>query len=136
MKKLFFSLFAIGLLTFSQVSASTYKVNESALSAAFAQADDVSITAAAEAFQLMYPDQAKVAGDKTVGGFLLRAYFCGGFALHRYYMGTGGTPFFWYYFCIPVVGGLTACIDFWYVVFKGKEGLDKFADNPKFWVWN
>jgi TM2 domain-containing membrane protein YozV len=34
--------------------------------------------------------QALTKGDKTVGGYLLRAFFCGSFALHRSYMGTGG----------------------------------------------
>lgn len=135
MKKFFLLLVATVSLTLSQQSFASYHVDENAIDQQFAIAEDVSFSASIEATEMLTSSQ-KVAGDKTVGGFLIRAYFCGGFALHRYYMGTGGAPLFWYYFCIPVVGGGTACIDFWYVVFKGKEGLDKFADNSNFWVWN
>lgn len=118
----------------SQSSFAGYKVDEDAIDAMISGAEDVSIQAAMESSTLL--STGKMSGDKTVGGFLLRAYFCGGFALHRYYMGTGGAQLFWYYFCIPVVGGGTACIDFWYVLFTGKDGLSKYADNSSFWVWN
>jgi hypothetical protein len=135
MKKLILILAAIVGITFSQNSFASYYADETAIELQLAAAQDVSLSASQLATEMLAAPQV-VNGDKTVGGFLIRAYFCGGFALHRYYMGTGGASLFWYYFCIPVVGGFTAFVDFWYVVFKGKEGLNKYADNPKFWVWN
>ena len=134
MKKFILMLAAVAGLSFSQQSFASYRVDENAIDMQLAAAEDVSLSASAEASALM--NNTQISEEKTVGGFLLRAYFCGGFALHRYYMGTGGAALFWYYFCIPVVGGGTACIDFWYVVFKGKEALNKYADNSSFWVWN
>ncbi len=134
MKKFFLILAAVAGLSFSQQSFASYRVDENAIEQQLAGAEDVSLSASEEASALM--SNSQISEEKTVGGFLIRAYFCGGFALHRYYMGTGGASLFWYYFCIPVVGGGTACIDFWYVVFKGKEALNKYADNAKFWVWN
>jgi TM2 domain-containing membrane protein YozV len=101
----------------------------------FSSADDVTFSASEEAYALMNPAQSAVKGDKTVIGYLVRAFFCGEFALHRYYMGTGGKALFWYYFCIPVVGGVAGFVDFWWVVFKGEEAMNKYADNPKFLVW-
>jgi hypothetical protein len=39
------------------------------------------------------------------------------------------------YFCIPVVGGVTACVDFWWVVFKGDDALKKYKGSDKYMVW-
>ncbi len=124
------------------VAGNNYKVDDTAIDQLFEQSVDVSYTAN-EDFATLNSENltsnlssVNAAGEKTVGGFLIRAWFCGGFALHRYYMGTGGKQLFWYYFCIPVVGGVTGCVDFWWVVFKGQEALSKYADNPKFIVWS
>ena len=135
MKKTLFALLAFASLSFSQFSVASYRIDENAIDMQMAAAEDVSMEMSALSANFLNNNQMP-ADEKTVGGFLLRAYFCGNFALHRYYMGTGGAQLFWYYFCIPVVGGGTACIDFWYVVFKGKEGLSKYENNSNFWVWN
>jgi hypothetical protein len=118
--------------------ASGYKLDEASVDNLFATANDVTLTAAVEAQDLSnaFGTSSVTADAKTVGGFLVRAFFCGGFALHRSYMGTGGKTLFWHYFCIPVVGGVTACVDFWWVVFKGEDAMNKFANNSKFMVWN
>ncbi len=137
MKKILFSLACLTcLFTTNFASASAYKVDEVAVDQLFSASDDVTFTASEEASALMNPSsQALTKGDKTVGGYLVRAFFCGSFALHRKYMGNGGKKLFWYYFCIPVVGEFTACVDFWWVVFKGSDAMDKYADNSKFIVW-
>jgi len=137
MKKLLFSLaFFTCLFATNHASASNYKVDELAVDQLFSASEDVSFTASEEAYAMMNPStQAITKGDKTVVGYLIRAFLCGSFALHRYYMGTGGKQLFWYYFCIPVVGGVTACVDFWWVVFKGSDAMNKYSDNSKFIVW-
>lgn len=125
MKKMFF-LFAIAtMFTSVTMASSDYRINDAAVDVLFDQAIEVD-------FEF---NAAGVQQEKTVGGFLLRNFFCGFVALHRSYMGTGGETLWWKYFCIPVVGGVVSCVDFWYVVFKGKEALDKYADNGKFIVW-
>lgn len=74
------------------------------------------------------------ATEQTRGGYLLRAFFCGGIALHRYYMGTNHSAMWAMYFCIPVVGGVTACVDFWGAVFD-KDFYLKYKNNDKYIVW-
>ena len=128
-------MFVAGILVTNFASASTYKVDDAAVDQMFLSADDVTFSASEEAYALMNPAQAAVKGDKTVSGFLVRAFFCGIFAVHRSYMGTGGKTLFWYYFCIPVVGEVAAIVDFFWVVFKGEDALNKFADNSKYLVW-
>jgi hypothetical protein len=85
MKKLLFSLaFFTCLFATNLASASTYKVDEAAVDQLFSASDDVTFTASEEAYALMNPSTQAVTKDKTVGGYLLRAFFCGEFALHRY----------------------------------------------------
>ncbi len=76
----------------------------------------------------------KYAPEQTRGGYLLRAFFCGGIALHRYYMGTNNKWMWAMYFCIPVVGNVTACVDFWGAVFD-KDFYLKYKNNDKYIVW-
>ncbi len=137
MKKILFSLaFLTCLFTSNLVSASNYKLDNVVVDELFASSEDVTFVLADQVPALTSAPMSSLAsGSQTVGGFLIRAFFCGGFALHRYYMGTGGKQLFWYYFCIPVVGGVTGCVDFWWVVFQGNDAMMKFKDNPKFMVW-
>jgi hypothetical protein len=137
MKKLLFSLaFFTCLFATNLSSASTYKVDEAAVDQLFSASDDVTFTASEEAYALMNPStQAVTKGDKTVGGYLIRVIFCSEFALHRSYMGTGGRNLFWYYFCTGGGFGVVSCVDFWWVVFKGSDAMNKYADNSKFIVW-
>ena len=136
MKKLLFTFaFAACIFAANLVSAGNYKVEDATIDQLFSSADDV--TFAANDLSLMSPSTATLAaGGQTVSGYLLRSFFCGFIALHRSYMGTSGKTLWYYYFCIPVVGGVVGCVDFWWVVFKGSEAMNKYTDNPKFIVWS
>lgn len=129
MKKLFFTLaLVLGMATLA--SANTYKLNNASVEAKFAASQDVTteltaLTSNTENFATV------LGGDQSKVGFLVRAFFCGSFSIHRMYMGSG---FMWMY-CIPVAGSLTAFIDFWYVVIKGEEGLSKYSNSTKFWAF-
>jgi hypothetical protein len=128
MKKLFFTLaLVLGMATLA--SANTYKLNNASVEAKFAASQDVTtelnaLTSNTENFATL------LGGDQSKGGFLVRAFFCGTFSIHRMYMGSN---FMWLY-CIPVVGGTVGFIDFCYVLIKGDEALSKYANNTKFWV--
>lgn len=143
MKKLlmiFAMLGAFATASFAADGGTAYKANDTQIDQLFAGADDVTLTATSDELSQLGNVEMNSAvalgnGEKSKVGFLLRAFFCGGFALHRYYMGTGGKQLFWYYFCIPGVGGVVACVDFWYVVIKGDDAMSKYTDNPKFIVW-
>lgn len=129
MKKLLL-VFSLVVMTAGLSFGSNYKLNDEAVDNLFAQADDVSLVADAAEFSM------PALAEPTKTGYLIRAFFCGSFGLHRSYMGTGGKTLWYYYLCIPVAGGVVACVDFWYVVIKGDEALSKYKDNPKWVVWN
>jgi len=130
MKKLFLAL----IMSVADAGASfagSYKLNDQAVDAAFAASQDISTSLSTDLNFAATPD-----AEITKGGYLLRAFFCGSFALHRKYMGNGGKTLWYMYLCIPVAGGVVGCVDFWGVVFKGDEFMAKFKDNPKWIVWN
>lgn len=140
MKKLLMVFAMVGAFatsTFAADGGSAYKTNDAQVDQLFAGSEDITMAASndlisqfgdAEMNAVMVGD-----GDKTKTGFLVRAFFCGMIGLHRSYMGTGGKKLIWYYLCLGIVP--VACIDFWYVVFKGNAALDKYKDNPKWIVW-
>lgn len=135
MKKIAAILFAM-VVSFG-VMAGNYRLDEASVDAMIAQADDVTMTEV-EAYETMsmnaFASSSEMLADsQTKGGYLLRAFFCGSFALHRYYMGAEGAKYFFFYFCVPVVGGLDACVDFWAVVF-GKD-INDYKNNDKLIVW-
>lgn len=113
-----------------------YKIDDVAIDQMFAQSEDVTLTLTDQLSSLSMINTASFTAlpeGVTVGGFLLRAYFCGAFALHRSYMGTDGQSLFANYCCLGFIP--IACIDFWRVVFD-KERLEEYVDNPKWIVWS
>jgi hypothetical protein len=133
MKKLVL-IFAFALGSSFLSKADNYRIDEQQLARTFENSVEVS-------FDDMYSSEVnlaaslmKGAGEKTRGGYLVRAFFCGGFALHRYYMGTNRKSMWALYFCVPVVGGVTALVDFCWVLFN-KDALSKYANNDKWMVW-
>lgn len=116
--------------------ANKYKMNETALTQTFEKSQEVTFNEMYAAdFNTSAVDlNLKGGGEKTRGGYLLRSFFCGGIALHRYYMGTGKKAMWALYFCVPVAGGVAACVDFWGAVFKA-DFYKKFENNDKWFVW-
>ncbi len=130
MRKLLLSFaFLVGMATVS-LANNAYTVNEEKIDAAFNAAQEVNYTDAATLANDV--NFVGISADETTkSGFLIRAFFCGDFALHRSYMGTKGM--FVKYFC---TFGVVGCIDFWWVIIKGDEAFNKFKGNDKWCVWN
>ncbi len=137
MKKLLFILGFFAVSSFAFASTDKYKVNDAAVDQLFAQSQDISSSVADEMTlaNVNQPASVQAAGGQTVGGYLIRCFFCGGIALHRKYMGGDWGSLWWKYFCVPVAGGVAACGDFWWVVFKGNSALSKYKGNDKWFVW-
>jgi TM2 domain-containing membrane protein YozV len=133
MKKIFLTL-AMSITVVGSALANNYKLDEASIDAAFAASEDISLVASEDA-TLNFASINGTLDEPTIGGYLLRAWFCGFIGLHRSYMGTGGKTLWYYYLCIPVYGPLVACVDFWGVVFMGNKQLAKYKNNPKFNVW-
>ena len=136
MKKISAVFFALALSL--GVMAGEYRLNESSIETSIAQAEDVTMSEVAlyESFTSNSISSASMqGGDQARGGYLVRAAFCGSFGIHRYYMGSTGAKFFFLYACVPVVGNVAVCVDFWSVVFDaGKLGRYKGSDKYLVWV--
>jgi len=131
MKKLFLIAVAILFVGSSFASStSSYVADDNQIEQLFASSEDVSLSSSNEATALLKNVNSVNADETTKTGFLIRAAFCGWFALHRSYMGTKGM--FIKYFCTL---GFVSCIDFWGTVIKGDEGFAKFKGSDKWWVW-
>ena len=137
MKKLLFIVGFFAVSSFAFASTDKYKVNDAAVDQLFAQSQDISSSVADEMTlaNVNQPAAVQAGGGQTVGGYLIRAFFCGGIALYRHYMGGDWGSLWWKYLCIPVAGGVAACGDFWWVVFKGNSALSKYKGNDKWFVW-
>lgn len=137
MKKIF-SLMLAAVLSLG-VMAESYELNDNNIETLIASAADVTeselVSFEEASLGGMNMMNVAVAGKQTMGGYLLRSFFCGGLALHRYYMGTTGAKMFFMYFCIPVVSNVAVCLDFWLVVFKGETQMKKYKNNDKYLVW-
>jgi hypothetical protein len=116
-------------------TANNYRIDEQSLEQTFATSTEVTFEQMFASEMMMQAFNGSSAdAAKTRGGYLVRAFFCGGIALHRYYMGTTRGGMWAMYFCIPVVGGVTACVDFWWAVFED-DAYTKYANNDKYMVW-
>src|ERR1051326_900550 len=137
MKKLLFVFGFFAVSSFAFASTSAYKVNDAAVDQLFAQSQDISSAMASDMtlVNLNQPNVQETAGGQTVGGFLIRCFFCGGIALHRHYMGSDWGSLWWKYFCIPVAGGVAALGEFCWRLFSGKSALGKYKGNDKWFVW-
>jgi hypothetical protein len=135
MKKLLITGSAI-IGIFANVSASKFKIDESALNKLLSQSTEITVQELNSQFLIQSHEMnANFAlPEKTRGGYLVRAFFCGGIALHRYYMGTNNKWLWALYFCVPVVGEVTACVDFWGAVFDA-DFYKKYENNDKYIVW-
>jgi hypothetical protein len=136
MKKLTL-IIALAIGSLSMTANDSFRMDESKLNQAFAQSIEVSFDEMyASNLPMVENDMFKSSadGEKTRGGFLLRAFFCGSFAIHRYYMGTTRGGMWAMYCCIPVVGGINGFVDFWWAVFES-DAYTKYANNDKYIVW-
>ncbi|GIV29747.1 MAG: hypothetical protein KatS3mg028_0813 [Bacteroidia bacterium] len=134
MKKLLLTAAVAVGMTATINAKSKFQLNENELQTLITQSTEMTVGDIEKDFSNAVHYKATVAPEKTKGGYLLRAFFCGGIALHRYYMGTNQKWMWAMYFCIPVVGGINACVDFWGVLFNAID-YKKYANNDKYIVW-
>lgn len=133
MKKLILFVGFVATFVASKANEGTYTINNAKVDQLFASSQDVTNETMIEANDLSASNLSSTAVGGNRGGYLLRAFFCGGFALHRYYMGAKG-PLWAMYLCIPVVGGVNATVDFCWVLFS-RDALSKYQGNSKYIVW-
>jgi hypothetical protein len=114
-------------------ASSKYKLTDVQLEQNFKVSQEVSFEEMYSADLLalnLTGSKMSASGSQTREGYLLRSFFCGSIALHRYYMGTEKNYMWALYFCVPVVN----VVDFFWVLFD-KESMSKFSNNDKWLVW-
>ena len=135
MKKVIFILAVIIGISAESFAGNPYKVDANKVNKAFENASEIKINSVDVTNINNTTYNSLAAEEQTKVGYLVRAFFCGGIALHRQYMGSDWSKLWWKYFCIPVVGGVTACIDFWWVIFE-EDAFAKYKGNDAYMVWN
>ncbi len=135
MKKLFYSIALVVGVTFAS-NASKFKISDIQLEKVVAQSTEISSQELSSLF-MKESKKFEFEHEKTRGGYLIWSFFCGGVGMHRYYMGIGESAknYMWaLYACVPVVGAVTACVDFWGAVFQ-PDFYKKYENNDKYIVW-
>jgi TM2 domain-containing membrane protein YozV len=134
MKKLIL-LLTLFVSSVSVMNAENYKLNDLSVDALYANSQDVTSQMFEEnTLNTNLFSTNNLSADSQYSGYLVRAFFCGSIALHRYYMGCGNKNIWALYCCVPLVGSFAALVDFWWVVFN-KSALDKYKNNDKYLVF-
>jgi hypothetical protein len=139
MKKLLsIALVLAGLSMSNTTKASSYVLDEIAVTTTINNATEESL----ESFTSVSNSEsnnftsatAVVKGDQSKGVFLVAAFFCGGFAIHRFYMGVNGKGgiIFLSNFCLF---GVPALIDFIYVLIDDSN-FSKYDNSSEIFVWS
>jgi hypothetical protein len=142
MKKLFliFSMVAGSFLT---VNANEFKLDDQNVENLMSSASEYTVLDMQSDLSAMSNDANSSnfaatlkGGDKNNTGYFLRWFFCGGIALHRYYMGVGDAKnYMWALYClVPVANIVTAWGDLLYPLIDSK-GIDNYTDNSKWFVF-
>ena len=121
MKKLYL-LFFVSFLSVAVLASNPYKLDSDVISSAFDNATEVSL----QDFNYNTVTLLEDGDEPTMKGFIVRAIFCGGCAMHRSYMGTEGM---FTKYCWNPIG----CIDGLSVLIKKEEAYNKYKDNDE-WI--
>jgi len=133
MKKLLLILSCIFVFAFS--SKANYVLNNNSIDQLFASATEVQITNLLETNSLDFAGTvATISSEKNAIVAAILAWFLGGFAIHRYYLGTKGSMFFYYFCTFGGIFGIVPLIDFVMLLVNSKD-ISKYCNNEKFIMW-
>jgi hypothetical protein len=137
MKKIVFSLMVLcGLfVSLNSASANSYTLNNSSVDNLFSSAVEVNMaTAVAEGVN---SNLASVTSLDATQDALIAAvldFFLGEFGVHRYYLGTKSTMFFWYFCTFGGIFGIVPFVDFVLLLVNMKD-ISKYKNNENFIMW-
>lgn len=135
MKKLLL-IFSV-LMVFAMGAKANYALDESRLNQAFANATEVQLASLLEspsALNLAGVNTFYVASEKNAIVAALLAFFLGGIAIHRYYLGTKATMILYYFCTCGGIGGIVPFVDF-IVLLVDSNDISKYCNNEKFLMW-
>ena len=145
MKKLFFVLVAMVAFSFASFAdGGSYTLNDNAIDALFAQADEVAAAdiqcGAQQGLSLLgglqdYKLDEISASANPWAAFAICTVI-GGFGIHRHYLGTG-KPMWLYYTC--TFGGIFGIVTFvdWVMLLVGaiQDDISAYTNNDDFFMW-
>ncbi len=136
MKKILFTLVAVLFIFASQAKANNYYLNNSAVDNMFANATEVQVASLlASANSNVYNLAGiSVAAEKNAIVAAILAWFLGGFAIHRYYLGTKGSMFFYYFCTFGGIFGIVPLVDFVMLLVNSND-ISPYINNEKFIMW-
>jgi hypothetical protein len=134
MKKLFL-LFAVVLFAGSmEAAASSYRVNDEAIETVLSAATTVAFDVTATPLFAAPMGGTAIMADKNPWIAVVLAFFLGGIAIHRVYL--GGTPVLILGYFITFFGifGLIPFIDFIVLIINNQD-ISKYVGSNKFFMW-
>lgn len=115
-----------------------YSINNQSVDQLFSNAMEIHLTsfalASSNAFDMANYGYAFSSCDKNAIVAALLAFFLGGWAIHRYYLGTKPTMFFYYFCTCGGIFGVVPLVDFIMLLVDNKD-ISKYCKNEKFIMW-
>lgn len=138
MKKILFVVaFICTMLTFSNVEASNYQINDAKVDALFEKAsttimmnfDEISsdMMSPSATFNTSFKSKSPVAA-------IVLDFFLGVLGVHRFYLGTKVMTGVGYILTFGGIFGLIPLVDL-IVLAVNFDDISQFVDNPKFFMW-
>ena len=140
MKKIYAILVVVcGLfMSMNSAKANSYVLDNASVDNLFAVATEVNLTSAISDGMSNAIDfsgtQAAFTSDKNAIVAALLAFFLGGYAIHRYYLGTKSMMFFYYFCTCGGIFGVIPLIDFIMILVDNKD-ISKYCNNENFIMW-
>jgi len=137
MKKILFVFaFVCTMLTFSNVKAANYHVNDAKIDVLFEQASSTIMMNLNDMSSDMMATTTlnSTVKSKSPLAAILLDFFLGGLGIHRFYLGTKVMTGVGYILTCGGIFGLIPLVDL-IVLAVNYNDISQFVDNPKFFMW-
>ncbi len=134
MKKILFIVSCFLLVGSLQANASNYRVNDDVVEQVLSAATTVAFDVTATPLFAAPLGGTAIMADKNPWIAVVLAFFLGGIAIHRVYL--GGTPVLivGYFFTFFGIFGLVPFIDFIVLIINNQD-ISKYVGSNKFFMW-
>jgi TM2 domain-containing membrane protein YozV len=135
MKKILVLLFVVSFAAISNLSAASYKLDDSKIDAMFETANEASLSIFAQELNLEVGDTYTASSIKDKDGVVafVLCWVFGTLGVHRFYLGT--KPLTGVAYILTLGGcGVVTLVD-WVVLLIDMNDVSKYVNNPKFFMW-
>lgn len=128
---------ALFAMTQANASVSSYTIDDAQVESVFASSTEMPFSLTSDVVNSFSPNENN-AQLKEKNGILaiVLTILLGGLGVHRFYLGTKTLTGIGYILTCGGIGGLVPLVDFVVLIIGVIKGdIDKFVDNPKFFMW-